>query len=125
MDKLDWGKIADVLKRVFKCKLTCDIYRTQKTKDEIGGDIERMIILHKDVPCYASRHPKSDVDITESPIGVRKDAHWRLHFHPDVDVRDGDILIVHGKQERQFLVTRVADYYGHTRIETSIWDKQL
>lgn len=122
MDKINWRAVSGRLKRTFKCLLTCDIQRTMKTLDEIGGDVEYKELVYRNVECYASQHPWYGSDITSNQYAVEKRGNWRIHFHPEIDVRDGDILILHGRPERQFLVTRTACYPSHTRVEVSIWD---
>lgn len=121
MDGIKWDAIADILAAAFYTKLTACIYRTKKDRDLLGGDIERLVLMYKDVPCYESQHPKKPSKFGEIPGFISRDAEYTVHFHPSVDVREGDVLVVHDRCNRKFQVGRVAYYPSHTRVECRQW----
>lgn len=122
MDKIDWGGLADLLESTFDCMTTCDIQRMVKTQDAIGGDIEQVFTILTNEPCYISRHPFYTTAVSDLEYGVKRTGNFRIHLHPKTDVIDGDIVVVHDRPERKFIVTRTACYPSHTRLEVQIWD---
>lgn len=122
MDIVKWNNLAHILHDRFMTLVPCDIYRTVKTQDDVGGDIERLQLIYEDVDCYCSQHPWYDNNAsTETAVWPKKGL-YRVHFHPDVDIRDGDIVDVKIRPHRKFVVGRLATYPTHTRVELTIWN---
>lgn len=119
MDIVNWSVYADKLKRVFEPLLTCSIYRSSPSTDAVGGTIHKYELLHEDVPCQVSHAPRPTLNQTLTPGVVPTTTHLCVHVHPDVDVRDGDELVLNTRPNRRVLVTRIACYTTHTRLEVA------
>ena len=122
MDIVNWDRLAGILHDRFMTLVPCDIYRTVKTQDDIGGDIEETRLLYQNVDCYCSQHPWYDTRAQNVEAVWPKLGHYRAHFAPDVDIRDGDIVEIKIRPPRKFVVGRLATYPTHTRVELSVWD---
>lgn len=125
MDSIKWNVVADILESAFYQHLKCDIKRTIKTKDSIGGDIETVQTVYTDVPCYESQHPRINKPLSQFDEGLFNDGTYRVHFHPRVDIREGDIVVVKDRQVRTMLVGDIAYYPSHTRVELRKWDPMM
>lgn len=122
MDLVNWKRLADYLHDRFMTLVPCDIYRTIKTQDDIGGDIERTQKVYENVDCYTSQHPWYDAKSRSTTAVWPKQGHYRAHFDPSVDIRDGDIVEIKIRPPRKFVVGRLACYPTHTRVELTMWD---
>lgn len=125
MDTVKWHLYADRLKRVFDDLITCDIWRSVKGIDHVGGDTERYEKLHEGIECQVSHHPIPKESLTGTPGYTHLSSTLRVHMHPEADVRDGDILVLHMRPERQVVVSRTACYTTHTRLEVAPVDNMV
>lgn len=122
MDIANWFNLSKILHDRFMTLVPADIYRTVKTQDDIGGDIEETRLLYKDVDCYCSQHPWYNTRAATTQAVYPKEGLYRVHFHPETDIRDGDIVEIKIRPPRKFVVTRTACYPSHTRVELVVWD---
>lgn len=121
-------RVANIYKRVFMDEVTVDLYRSEKVFDEVGGDIS---IRHDEptyraIPCYFSQHPWYTTAIEDHGGYTNFRGNYRFHFHPDADIKEGDILFADLAEYpklhvEQYLVTKVAYYPTHIRCECSVW----
>lgn len=128
LKQLRLNKVADRFRRVFMDEVKCDLYRSEKVFDEVGGDIcvcpDKPI--YQDIPCYYSQHPWYTTAIEDHPGYVTNRANYRFHFHPSTDIKEGDIIFAKLEEyahvpHEQFLVQRCAYYPTHIRVECGVW----
>lgn len=122
MDIVNWQRLSRILHDRFMTLVRCDIYRTVKTQDDIGGDIEETRLIYENIDCYCSQHPWYNTRSASTMAVYPKEGLYRVHVDPGVDVRDGDIMVVKIRPPRKFVVTRTACYPTHTRLELVIWN---